>query len=768
MEAARGAGAATGAGSRNAAPAVVAGAVGGSREAARGVVAAGVGKAASEAPGGRAGAGSVKAAPAAGAAAAGRRLLSAPVEVGKARFVGFSWPAPAAGPPAGGAGGKVWLRARTDAGWSGWREVEPAADGPDANTSEYRRSDRVYSDGQWLDAGTEEVQVRVDPPTPSGTAAGSGTPGGAGPGSTGGVTSGVPGATGAGGGGPQGGVEAHLVTPDMTATPGTEAPQAGVASAATARPAIISRAGWGAVESLRRADPEYSSTVKAAVIHHTVQTNRYAPSESAALIRADYLYHVRTRGWNDIGYNFLVDRYGRVFEGRYGGVTRAVLGAHAGGFNTSTTGVAMLGTFSSGRPPAAMLSAIKRLLAWKLDLTHVDPNGKTILRSAGGANVRYPAGRQLYARTIFGHRSTSFTDCPGSPTIALLPSIRAAVSRIGRPKIYQGRVSAGRVQPERGGSVVVAARFSSKVHWRVMVAGSNLAPARSVAGVGTRARVRWNGRTAGGGLAPAGWATVTVTAAAGGATARPAVSRVFVDRPAPPAGTSTGGFSKGVWRVNNANAEQLSRSARVFATYRYGRAGDVPVVGDWDGDGTQTVGVVRPSRAAGTNRFFLRNAGGSVLSFTYGRYGDRILVGDWDGNGTWTPAAVRAGVWALRNTNSAGPADVTVRFGQAGDRYLAGDWDGDRDFTPAVRRGGTFWFRNAAGTGPAQLHTTFGRPGDQGFVGDWDGNGTWTPGVLRGGRRWFLKNSFSGGAAAVGLAKQTPGTPVVGDWDNRP
>jgi hypothetical protein len=265
----------------------------GAREAARGaaargvvaVAAAGARKAAPEAPGAGAGAGSVKATPAAGAAAAGRRRLSAPVEVGKARFVGFSWPAPAAGPPAGGAGGKVWLRARTDAGWSGWREVEPAADGPDANTSEYRRSDRVYSDGQWLDAGTEEVQVRVDPPTPPGTTAGPGTPGGTGSGTPGGAGSsapgaagsagpgataraprmrlgpaprggqgpvplvgrppGCPGATGAGGGGPRAGVEAHLITPDMTATPGTEAPQAGVASAATTRPAIISRAGWG-------------------------------------------------------------------------------------------------------------------------------------------------------------------------------------------------------------------------------------------------------------------------------------------------------------------------------------------------------------------------------------------------------------------------------------------------------------------------------------------------------------------------------------------
>jgi hypothetical protein len=323
----------------------------------------------------------VKAAPAAGA-----QLLSTPVPVGKARFVGVSWPVPAVGPQADMAG-KVWLRARTDAGWSGWRAVEPAADGPDANTAEYRRSERAYSDGLWLDAGTAEVQVRVDQPAPSGGAV------------------------------PQAGVQAHLITPDMTATPGTEAPRAGVA---TARPTIVSRKGWGAVESLRRAAPDYSSTVKAAVIHHTVQTNRYAPSESAALVRADYLYHVRSRGWNDIGYNFLVDRYGRVFEGRYGGITRAVLGAHAGGFNTYTTGVALLGTFSSSRPPAAMLASLKRLLAWKLDLTHVDPTGKTTLRSAGGANVRHPAGRRIFASTIFGHRSTSFTACPGSPTLALL------------------------------------------------------------------------------------------------------------------------------------------------------------------------------------------------------------------------------------------------------------------------------------------------------------------------------------------------------------
>jgi hypothetical protein len=168
---------------------------------------------------------------------------------------------------------------------------------------------------------------------------------------------------------------------------------------------------------------------------------------------------------------------------------------------------------------------------------------------------------------------------------------------------------------------------------------------------------------------------VTVSAAAGGVATRPAVSRVFVDRTAPPAGTSTGGFSKGVWRVSNVNAEQLSRSARVFTSYRFGRAGDLPVVGDWDGDGTQTVGVVRPSKAAGTNRILLRNSRGPALSFTYGRYGDRILVGDWNGNGTWTPGVLRGGTrWYLKNSFTGSTAMVGLAKQTPG-TPVVGDWD---------------------------------------------------------------------------------------------
>jgi hypothetical protein len=537
-------------------------------------------------------AGALKAAPKGAASGAGvpkavpgvgTQLVSAPVAVGKARFVGVSWPVPPAGPQVEGLG-RVWLRARTAAGWSSWREVEPAADGPDPTSREYRRPDRVHSDGQWLEAGTAEVQLRADRPV---TSANSGTTG----------TSDTTGTSGVSG------VQAHLIAPDMTATPGTEGPRAGVATAATARPAIVSRAAWGARESLRRAGPEYSAAVKAAFIHHTVQSNRYAPSESAALVRADYLYHVRSRGWNDIGYNFLVDRHGRVFEGRYGGVTRAVPGAHSGGFNTNTTGGGHARDLHHQPAPGAHAGGAEAAAGLE-----AGPDPRRPDRQDHPPERRRPPTSATRPAASCSPAPSSGTGPPPTP-----PARAARPSPCCAP-------SAGRVRPEAGVPTGVYARFSSKARWRVTVTESNAATVRSFAGVDSQARVRWSGRAASGALAPPGWAKVTVTARAGGAWARPAVSRVFVDRTAPPAGTSTGGFSAGAWAVSNANAEQLSTSSRVFGAYRWGRAGDIPVVGDCDGDGTQTVGVVRPNRAAGTNRFLLRNSSGPALGFNYAQH----------------------------------------------------------------------------------------------------------------------------------------------------
>jgi hypothetical protein len=427
--------------------------------------------------------------------------LSEAVPAGPARLVGLSWARRPDGPWIRPGGARTWLRtAPASGGWSGWQPMEPDDHGPDPGRPE-PRSGRVFTQGVWLPTGTGRVQVRV------------GLPGG------------VPATVER--------LAAHLVAPDLAPTPGTEAGPGG-ATAMTRQPPVISRARWGADERLRRGRPRYAASVHAAFVHHTVQANGYSRAESAALVRADYLYHVKTRGWDDIGYNFLVDRFGQVFEGRHGGVDRPVVGACNAGFNTGTSCVAMLGTFTAARPPQPMVAAVTGLLAWKLDLTHVDPLGTTVLTSSGGSTTRYRKGTRVRLRTISGHRDTSFTACPGDAAYGMLPGLRTAVARTGLPKIYGGAPSAGAVDPRAGSAVTVAPWFSQAVRWTAWAAGADGRVLRRWSGTGASARIVWNGRDAGGGAAPAGRAVLTVTATAGGVPARPLVLALAVRGPSVP------------------------------------------------------------------------------------------------------------------------------------------------------------------------------------------------------------------------------------------
>ena len=133
-------------------------------------------------------------------------------------------------------------------------------------------------------------------------------------------------------------------------------------------PKIVPRSGWKADEKIVRAAPRYAPVLRFAVVHHTAGSSAYRPEESAAIVRGIELYHVKANGWNDIGYNFLVDRYGQVFEGRGGGMQRNVIGAHAEGFNTGSVGIAVIGTYSGkaptrrgrGRPGSAARMAPRR------------------------------------------------------------------------------------------------------------------------------------------------------------------------------------------------------------------------------------------------------------------------------------------------------------------------------------------------------------------------------------------------------------------------
>ena len=158
----------------------------------------------------------------------------------------------------------------------------------------------------------------------------------------------------------------------------------------TTKPAIVTRSGWKANEKIVRAGPSYASRLAFAVVHHTAGGVPATPAKSAAIVRAIQTYHVKSNGWNDIGYNFLVDPFGQIFEGRGGGMTRNVIGAHAEGFNTGSVGIAVLGSYGSTAPTKAAKDALARLIAWRLDLAHVDPTSSLTWTSQG--SPKYPAG----------------------------------------------------------------------------------------------------------------------------------------------------------------------------------------------------------------------------------------------------------------------------------------------------------------------------------------------------------------------------------------
>lgn len=198
-----------------------------------------------------------------------------------------------------------------------------------------------------------------------------------------------------------------------------------------ARPKIVTRRGWGADESLRARGFVYTKTDKAVFIHHTATGNNYTCSETPSVIRSIYRYHVLSMGWRDIGYNFLVDKCGTIYEGRAGGVAKPVLGAHTMGFNGNSVGIAVIGTYSRSTPSSAAVKAVARLAAWKLGLYGMNPRGKTYLKSAGG-NL-YQKGKNVRLNVISGHRDGFATDCPGAKLYGKLGAVRDAAAR------YQGR-----------------------------------------------------------------------------------------------------------------------------------------------------------------------------------------------------------------------------------------------------------------------------------------------------------------------------------------
>ena len=244
------------------------------------------------------------------------------------------------------------------------------------------------------------------------------------------------------------------------------------------------RSAWGADESIRRAEPSYGPTIRFASVHHTAGTNAYSPSQAAAIMRGIEVYHVKSNGWNDIGYNFLVDRYGTLYEGRFGGIDKNVIGAYARGFNTGSLGVAVIGTFGTSQIPPAAEASLERLLAWRLDLAHVDPVSS--LTFVSGGSERYNAGVPVVLRAVSGHRDTGLTTCPGSLLYAKLDSIAEKTEAIGLPKLYEPKVT-GVV----GGTVRFQARVSSALPWKVLISDGLGQPLDEGTGQGPTVDYSW-------------------------------------------------------------------------------------------------------------------------------------------------------------------------------------------------------------------------------------------------------------------------------------
>ncbi|KOX19464.1 MULTISPECIES: peptidoglycan recognition protein [unclassified Streptomyces] len=196
------------------------------------------------------------------------------------------------------------------------------------------------------------------------------------------------------------------------------------------RPPVTSRAGWGADETISPEEPGYlpGGGIKAVVVHHTAESNTYTCADAPKVVRGIYAYHVKQLGWKDIGYNFLVDKCGTVYEGRKGGVDRPVQGAHAYGFNAETTGISVLGTYTDAAPSQAAMTSVARIAAWKLGQYGVDPAGTTTL-TAGDKGTDYfgrswAKGAQMPFPVIHGHRDGYNTQCPGNAFYGRLGTLR--------------------------------------------------------------------------------------------------------------------------------------------------------------------------------------------------------------------------------------------------------------------------------------------------------------------------------------------------------
>ena len=394
---------------------------------------------------------------------------------------------------------QVQVRHRSNGRWSDWETVQAhTEDAPDAGSVDTRSPGYRMGTAPIWTGPSDGVQVRLE------------------------VLSGAT---------PRD-VSIELVDPGTSPADAALSAPRGSAHAEAPTPRIITRQEWGADESIRKGSPSYNATVRVGFVHHTASSNSYTAEQAAQMVRGIYAYHVKSNGWSDIGYNYLVDRYGRAYEGRAGGLDRFVVGAHTGGFNKDSFGVSLLGDFSTVAPSTATVGMLTDVLAWKLGSAYRDPLAKAVLTSAGGGTSKYAAGAKATFDVVSGHRDAGNTACPGATTYARMVGIRAAVG---------AKVGAGFVDPLLSGSgehkqgardtVAVSARTRGPLSWTTTVEDSSGGLLRSATGLnadGSAVSVSWDLTDATGRPVKPGRYYLRMNGVRDGDRARPLVREIVV------------------------------------------------------------------------------------------------------------------------------------------------------------------------------------------------------------------------------------------------
>lgn len=325
----------------------------------------------------------------------GGRVLTDVLETDGFQTLGVTWPDDEEA-----AALDLQVRTRDEAGqWSGWQPLDVADGGPDAGTPDAMNATRAGTDPLWVgEADAVQLSVAAEQTAPADLSL---------------TLVDVP-------------VESATVAAQAVGTGQAEVVSSGLLRTADDAPQIISREEWGARPQV--CQPNVATRLVGAVVHHTAGSNAYSTvAQAMQQIRGDQAYHIDGRGWCDIGYNFVIDKWGNIYEGRDDSLTKPVVGVHAGGFNTGTLGVSMLGSYDAA-PPAAVQHAVAKIIGWRLGYYGVDPAGSMSFYTSGGENSSVPPGTTVTLPRVFGHRDVAYTACPGNGGYATLPGIRAEAS----------------------------------------------------------------------------------------------------------------------------------------------------------------------------------------------------------------------------------------------------------------------------------------------------------------------------------------------------